>query len=235
MSDNRQIDWTRLKGIYGRLKGLDRTLSTLSGGVRSAMARDHDTLAKELSDVLGEDTSSFICGPSTYYSNGEFCTVELVRSKLAQLIGYLEHVFQVGSSVVEIGSIFNSIQDTELKERCADLLSAPGNFDRVINQATQVLEDRIRRKSGGEVGRSGVELINDVLRGDLAKTVLKVSEDQGEQQGITDICRGIMSAFRNPTHHQITDKFSREDALKLCVFVDSMLKIIDAASVVRRS
>jgi len=38
------------------------------------------------------------------------------------------------------------VRDTELRDRCADLLSARGNYDRVIREATVILEDRIRRQ-----------------------------------------------------------------------------------------
>ena len=40
----------------------------------------------------------------------------------------------------------NYIHDKELRDRCLDLLEAKGKYDRVINQATLVLEDRIRTK-----------------------------------------------------------------------------------------
>jgi len=43
--------------------------------------------------------------------------------------------------------------------------------------------------------------------------------------------RGIVLSFRNPTHHFITDKFSREDALKLVAFIDNLLQIIDSSKV----
>jgi len=38
------------------------------------------------------------------------------------------------------------IKDAELKSRCSDLLSAPGAYDRVIREATTILENRIRNK-----------------------------------------------------------------------------------------
>jgi hypothetical protein len=38
-----------------------------------------------------------------------------------------------------------------------------------------------------------------------------------------------MLAFRNPTHHHIADTYSREDALKVCAFIDNLLGTIDAA------
>src|SRR3989344_4424930 len=43
--------------------------------------------------------------------------------------------------------ISNYIHDKELRDRCLDLLKADSKYDRVINQATQVLEDRVRTKA----------------------------------------------------------------------------------------
>ncbi|MFC2019210.1 hypothetical protein ACFLU4_04550 [Chloroflexota bacterium] len=40
------------------------------------------------------------------------------------------------------------IRDDTLKQRCYDLLQAPGNFDRVLREATVILEDKIRNKEG---------------------------------------------------------------------------------------
>ena len=45
------------------------------------------------------------------------------------------------------------IKDTELRDRCTDLLAAPGNYDRVIREATVVLEDHIRHKVDSLVTR----------------------------------------------------------------------------------
>ncbi len=111
------------------------------------------------------------------------------------------------------------------------VLTAEGKFDRVINQATQVLEARIRTKSGGNSDKTGTQLVNAVIKAKIDQTVLQVSRDEGEQEGVAHICRGIMQAFRNPTHHQLSDAFSREGALKFCGFIDSLLRIIDNAEV----
>lgn len=131
----------------------------------------------------------------------------------------------------EIGGLFSSLHDATLRERCADLLSASGNFDRVINQATQVLEDRIRQKASAASSLTGTPLVNAVLKTALNETILKISDDPGEHEGVCHICRGVMLAFRNPTHHTIADKFSREDALKVCAFIDNLLKLVDDAVV----
>ena len=152
---------------------------------------------------------------------------------MSQLVSYLELGHSVGTQVVEIGSLYNSIRDSQLRDRCSDLLSAPGNFDRVINQATLVLEDRIRKKASGDNSLTGVQLINQVLKPDPGSSILKVSENRNEHEGICHICRGLMQAFRNPTHHQLIEKFSREDALKVCAFIDDILRMIDEAEVRR--
>ncbi len=131
----------------------------------------------------------------------------------------------------ETGSLYSSIKDPTLKGRCLDLLSAQGHFDRVINQATQVLEDRIRQKSGQDNSLTGTQLVNTVLKGDLSRTILKFSNNPSEQQGICDICRGIMQAFRNPSHHTILDNITREDALKVCAFIDKLLELVDSADI----
>jgi len=43
------------------------------------------------------------------------------------------------------------IRDKELRERCGDLLGAPDNYDRVIREATTILEDRLRGKPPSEL------------------------------------------------------------------------------------
>jgi len=41
-----------------------------------------------------------------------------------------------------------------------------------------------------------------------------------------------MLAFRNPTHHYLSDSFEREDALKFTAFIDSLLKILHKCKVI---
>lgn len=126
------------------------------------------------------------------------------------------------------------IQDEELHERCQDLLRAAKNFDRPINQATQVLEDRIRKKAQLQKKLTGENLVNNAFNEDLAKTVLRVaSNDPDDQRGFTQILRGIVPAFRNITHHHITDNFSRQDAMRVCGFIDVLLRVVDGCTKAR--
>lgn len=125
------------------------------------------------------------------------------------------------------------IEGQELKDRCQDLLLASSKFDRPINQATLVLEDRIRRKAQPTSRRVGVDLVNYAFRGDLTRTILKVSNSPDEQDGFANILRGVMLAFRNPTHHHIVNTFTRGEALKICGFIDVLLRVVDNATKVR--
>ncbi len=126
------------------------------------------------------------------------------------------------------------IQDQELKSRCTDILLASSNFDRPINQATLILEDRIRRKAQPKQKLVGENLVGYAFNEDLSKTVLVVaSNDPEDQRGFTQILRGIVPAFRNKTHHHVITNFSREDAIRVCGFIDVLLRVVDGASKIR--
>lgn len=120
------------------------------------------------------------------------------------------------------------IRDAQLRSRCADILLATGNFDRPINQATQILEDRIRRKANPSSPMVGENLANYAFKENVAETVLRVASNDGDlQRGLSRIIRGIVPAFRNATHHHIVDTYTREDALSICFFVDLLLRAVD--------
>ena len=119
------------------------------------------------------------------------------------------------------------IEDKELSDRCKDILLARSHFDRPINQATLVLEDRIRKKSKPPTSMVGVKLVNYAFNEDLSKTVLQISGDADEQRGFTSIIRGVVPAFRNRTHHHVINSFTQKEALRVCAFIDVLLRIVD--------
>ncbi len=125
------------------------------------------------------------------------------------------------------------IQDQDLKDRCGDILMAKSKFDRPINQATLVLEDRIRTKAQPSRRLVGEQLVGYAFNANLSKTILKISGVEDDQRGFTDILRGIVPAFRNKTHHQLFDAFTREEALRVCGFIDVLLRIVDGAEKVK--
>ena len=122
----------------------------------------------------------------------------------------------------------NLIQDPALRARCIDLLTASASYDRAINQATQILEDRIRRKAAPPTHMTGEPLVGFAFKDKLSETILQVeSGDADDQRGFTQILRGIVPAFRNKTHHHISEKFSQEDAMRVVGFIDVLLRIVD--------
>ena len=108
------------------------------------------------------------------------------------------------------------IQDPELLGRCRDILLAPSHFDRPINQATLVLEERIRKKSG-LTGMTGDPLVGAAFNPEISKTLLRVSSnDSDDQRGFTpQILRGIVPTFE--TKRTITLQVSFRAKMR-CVF-----------------
>ena len=120
------------------------------------------------------------------------------------------------------------IQDQILIDRCVDNLLGHRNFDIAINQATLVLEDRIRNKAQPTKKLVGEPLVNFAFNENLSKTILQVaSNDSDDQRGFTQILRGIVPTFRNKTHHHLIKTFSKEDAMRVCGFIDVLLRIAD--------
>lgn len=154
-----------------------------------------------------------------------------LQSKVRQLISYLESVHNASTRIVEIGSAYNLIQDDELKSRCSDLLSAATHFDRVINQATQVLEERVRRRAPSLGDLTGVALVNRAIRSDPTESQIRFSENPSEQEGYANLFRGVVGAFRNPSHHRFLENVSREQALQVCAFIDNLLALLEQAEV----
>jgi hypothetical protein len=141
--------------------------------------------------------------------------------------GRAEHLPRVPSTLK--ASIDYLLSDEELRTRCADLLMARKSFDRVFREATVVLDARLKDlgKIKGKVNPA--ELVARVLH--PSKAVLIVSDYADEQKGFFDLFSGLMAAFRNPAHHSINNKLTREDALRFCGFVDSLLTILGKAKV----
>jgi hypothetical protein len=122
------------------------------------------------------------------------------------------------------------IRDQQLYGRCKDLFRAKQHFDRVIREATTVLDDRLKIRTGIQ-NLSPENLVNMAINADPHKAVIEVSSSGAEQAGFHSICRGIMLAFRNKAHHSLSDAFTREDALKFCGFLDTLLSMIDKSTI----
>lgn len=134
------------------------------------------------------------------------------------------------SSAITAATVNSLLQDQTLRERCKDLLRARRHFDRVFREATTVLDDRLKTKSGIK-NMNPVSLVGKVLNPDPKKAVLEISPDGDEQRGFHAICQGVMLAFRNSAHHSLSEGFTREGALKFCGFIDTILGSIEQAEI----
>lgn len=126
-------------------------------------------------------------------------------------------------------AIDHLLTDRELQSRCKDLLQRPRHFDRAVREATTVLENRLKLLAGITSRINPEALVNTTLNPDLAKAELIVSSEPSEQAGVHSICKGIMLTFRHKTHHQLDDRVTREDALRICSFIDVLLAILRKA------
>jgi hypothetical protein len=130
------------------------------------------------------------------------------------------------------------IHDRELRERCADLLKAPQYYDRVIREATSILENRIRTKPSHEIlsriipnsnDQQGRNLIDKLLNPD--NPILLIDSDKNIRVKFRDILVGVMSYLRNPFHHKIDDQTTWSWAWSTVGFIDGLLNEIDNCKV----
>lgn len=170
------------------------------------------------------------------YSGDSYCLKDTLLIKILPIIEYINNIYidNREETIRKVGALYNSIEDTELQKRCGDiLLEASGAFDRVINQATQILEDRIKKKSGLEnTTLIGNALVSKAIHSKLENTILKFNGDPNIQEQYAALFKGIIGVYRNPTHHGIDYECSREDALKFCAYIDLLLKDVEKSEII---
>jgi hypothetical protein len=121
------------------------------------------------------------------------------------------------------------LTDAQIRTRCADLLKGRGPYDRVVREATTILDARLKKLGSIAGYMKPVDVIGKVINPDPDKTILKLSDERAEQEGFHNICKGLTLAFRGPMHHELSDDLTREAAMKVCGFVDVLLGAIGKA------
>lgn len=133
------------------------------------------------------------------------------------------------------------INDKELRDRCSDLLSAPNNYDRVIREATTILEDRIRNKCPHDVlsrlipqsaDQSGEILVNKMFSPD--NPILSISNEKRNRAAFHKILIGVFSHLRNPYHHRLDPSVEWSWAWSTVGLIDRLLADVEGCSVIEK-
>ena len=97
--------------------------------------------------LLNEDLGDYLIDDSERYDQRTFHS-SVLNYQIYPIIKYLEnmHINSSDYQINKVGYLYRSIEDKTLKDRCGDILLGETAFDRAVNQATQILEDRIKKK-----------------------------------------------------------------------------------------
>ena len=125
------------------------------------------------------------------------------------------------------------IVDQQLRERCLDLFNEFNSsnqshrFDTVVNEATRVLEDRIRKLAGLGEEVAGVDLMTKAFS--PKAVILRLSTQDAEQEAAHLLFRGAFGFIRNPAHHRLIEKLEKERVLQILGFIDYLLYLTHTA------
>ena len=209
-----------IKRIYYLLQGIKESIMYKEHYIPQKVANQFNNYVDELGNILNENLHGYKIDFSERYESGSYNPYSFLF-QLNQILTYLEnmHINSSDYQISKVGYLYNSIEDKELHDRCGDILLGETAFDRAINQATQILEDRIKKKANLEkTNLIGIPLVSKAIHAKIDQTILKF--------------KGIISIYRNQTHHSLNFKCNREYALKFCSYIDELLKEVDRSVVV---
>lgn len=214
-----------LNGTYKAIREQERKLIEINE------INQYNKLLSMIYDYTKDDFFNMYKIERTDFFHEDDCLKDKFILKIIPIIEYLNNIYidNVEETIQKVGALYNAIEDTELQKRCGDiLLEASGAFDRVINQATQILEDRIKKKSGlDNTALIGIPLVSKAIHSKADHTILKFSDNADIQEQYAALFKGIIGVYRNPTHHGLDYECSREDALKFCAYIDLLLKEVE--------
>jgi len=132
-------------------------------------------------------------------------------------------------------SVISTIQilDKQLQDRCLDLFqnfteqNQGHRYDTILTEATRVMEDRMRKTSGAPSDIEGVKLATFCFGPDNGK--LRFSDDNGVQESVHLLARGVFGLIRNPVHHELNEKLEKERVIQILGLVDYMLHLVSAS------
>lgn len=230
--------------IYNLLQGTyNATREVKYNKIKQNEINQFNSLLNKLFDITQDNYfHEYTIKESDYYNTDRhsgYCLKDQFLLKLLPVLEYIKNEYMDTKEqiVQKVGALYNAIEDAELKRRCGDiLLEGTDAFDRVFNQATQVLEDRIKKKAKSQDSNlTGFALVSKAIHSKLEKTILKFSNIADIQEKYSELFKGIIGVYRNPTHHGVDYECTREQALKFCAYIDNLLQELNRAEYIERT
>jgi len=125
-----------------------------------------------------------------------------------------------------------AIMDRDLRQRCLDLFTQfreggqHERLDTVVNEATRILEDRLRSLSSASATCIGVDLAKHAFG---QPPTLIVSDVPAEQEAAHLLFRGVFGFIRNSVHHRLVGTLQPERVLQIVGMIDYLLFISEGA------
>ena len=163
----------KIKKIYYLLLGLYETIDGKEILISEKLIRQYNDMIEDLELYLNEDLESYIIHEDERHSETSYRSTVL-KHQIYPIIKYLEnmHINSSDYQINKVGYLYRSISDKDLKDRCGDILLGETAFDRAVNQATQILEDRIKIKAGlSGTNLTGLNLISKAVHAKNDKTI----------------------------------------------------------------
>lgn len=233
-------DEIQLKKYYSLLMGISDNMSLYDRLVPEEVVKQYNKLLYKIHRIINDDIildykiKDWQIKKYNNYSDDEYCADYEFYSNLNPILRYLKENY-IDDNISKIGTLYSTIEDEELKKRCLDILSSKDAFDRVINQATLVLEDRIRKIAKLEKENLvGEALVSKAIAAKKENTILLFSDKPKTQESYSMLYKGILGTLRNPTHHFTDYACTREEALKCCAFIDYLLKELNFCKIIEQ-
>jgi len=204
------------------------------------MQKEHDGIFNILKVI------EVLCDPQEYFSKPEdhehiLSNINHILSFYALKIGKNGKIIKIDNeetdftnyeNVSKVQKIFESRNfHPEVRRNGQDLFAEERYFHAVF-ECSKALEKYIQQKSQSTL--SGTKLMNNELS--LDKGSLKINSQQtqtekDEQEGIRDLCRGLMMSIRNFTAHELASEkpIPKEDALDILSLISYLYRKIDNA------
>ena len=221
-----------IKKIYYLLVGMEKSIheSQNEKFVSKRLYNKYNLLMIKLYELV--DDKLLKCFMIDTNELNEYLTIGEMRNHICPVLEYLKNMYIESGEyqINKVGYLYNSIEDKDIKERCGDILLGDSAFDRAINQATQILETKIKKKAGlSDSKLLGIPLVSKAIHPRIEETILKFSDKPDIQEGYSYLFKGIVSNYRNPTHHSLSFECSREYALKICAYIDELIRIVECS------